>query len=518
LADGVWLRRQNTRLFDSLEDEPLTEYPVIKDHGGSVAPLWIRVDVPGDAKAGEYRGAITVEADGAEPQQVPLVVDVKDWTLPPKRDYHTMMDYIQSPESLAMAYKVPLWSDEHFKLLDRTFSLLADIGCKTVFITAIRRTHFGNEHAMLRWSFDEELNLTPDFTIVEKYLDVARKHMGDIPAVIFCCWEPAESAGHADLSGKRIADKKILITAVDPETGEVSPQTGPSWGTREAKAFWAKANKGMLAVLKERGLEKSLLYGLIGDARPSKQAMDDITTGVKNAEWAVHSHFRCEKWQGYKVRLGSALWGIRVHRPDPSQALGFGWADDWWLTVCARALSQGSSPLMCRTIAEMWMGGWEPQSPRLFLGGVSGVSRVGADFWRVAGGRTLAGRYPESCWGQLNLNNFMTAVLSKGRKGAIPTVRSEQFRENIQELEARIFLEKVWLDPASDRVVGAETVRRIRSLLDERIRLYLNPSGTWFISSGWAERNGELFELAGEVANKYGDKKPNPNLKSRNKR
>ena len=83
-----------------------------------------------------------------------------------------------------MAYKVPLWSDKHFALLGETFSLLSKLGGKTLYITCIRRTHFGNEHAMVRWTRDDEGDLKPDFTIVEKYLDTAMKSMGKIPGII----------------------------------------------------------------------------------------------------------------------------------------------------------------------------------------------------------------------------------------------------------------------------------------------------------------------------------------------
>ncbi|MCX7806656.1 MAG: hypothetical protein N3A38_15940, partial [Planctomycetota bacterium] len=336
---------------DMLEDAPLAEYAVDPRRGVSFAPVWLRVRVPADATPGEYLGAIRVEAGNAAARDIPVSLYVANWTLPPIGEYHTMMDYIQSPESLAMAYNVPMWSEEHFRLLDRTFGLLNEIGCKTLFITAVRRTHFGNEHAMLRWIADDEGELTPDFSIVEKYLDAAVRRLGRIPAIIFCCWEPAESAGHADLGGGRIWDKKILITVVDPKTGALFPRTGPAWGTPEAAAFWKKATDGFIALLRKRGLEKSLLFGLIGDARPSKQAMDDITAGVDKAavRWAVHSHFRCENWQGYKIGLGSALWGMGVGFVDPSQGLGFGWnspkSSQWWLTVCARGFSEGSTPV-----------------------------------------------------------------------------------------------------------------------------------------------------------------------------
>ena len=41
---------------------------------------------------------------------------------------------------------------------------------------------------------------------------------------------------------------------------------------------------------------------------------------------------------------------------------------------------------------------------------------------------TLAGRYPESYWGQLNLNFCISYLLGRGPRGALPTVRSEALR------------------------------------------------------------------------------------------
>ncbi len=523
LADGRPAGRGAPPGFDSLEDEPLEKYPVHSAHGGSLAPLWIRVRVPANAAPGAYQGSITVSAEGVKPQQVPLIVQIESWTLPPVQKFHTMMDYVQSPESVAATYKVPMWSDEHFKQLDRTFSLLAEIGCKTLYITAIRRTHWGNEHAMIRWTMDDDGNVEPDFSIAERYLATAVKRLGKIPGIILNSWEPAESAGHALGAARQIMDKRILITVLDPETGRLSPQVGPAWGTPEAKEFWKQCNEGFMALLKKRGLEDSLMFGLIGDARPTKQAMNDATTGVKNAKWAVHSHFRVEKWQGYTSGMSTALWGIRLHTVWPPR-YGFGWASSWWLALYARQMYMSTAPVIYRTMIERWVGARRSGGPRLVFGdGCMGLGRIGADFWRMRDSRgnlrgTLAGRYPESSWGQLRLDNSITAILAKGKHGAIPSVRSEQFRENLQEIEARVYLEKVWLDPASDEIIGAEKVARIRSLLDDRIRIANNPSETWFVGSGWAERNRQLFALAGEAAAKYGDREPKPNLKDRNQR
>ena len=114
-----------------------------------------------------------------------------------------------------------------------------------------------------------------------------------------------------------------------------------------------------------------------------------------------------------------------------------------------------------------------------------------------------AGRYPESYWGQLNLNYCIPYVLGRGKQGPVATARSEAFRENVQETQARITIERALLDEDARAALGTDLAARCRKVLDERIRMCLSARGegsVWFVSSGWAQRTKELFRLAGEVS------------------
>jgi hypothetical protein len=516
--------------FDSLEESPPAEVPVFKEQGGSVQPIWITVTVPADAKPGDYSGTVTVGAEGQPALSVPLALRVVDWTLPDFRNFSSAMDLIQSPESVAMAYDVPMWSEAHFKLLDKSFSLLSPLAAKTLYVTGIRRTHFGNEHAMIRWSRGADGELSPDFSVLEKYLDVATKHLGKIPGVILYIWEPLNYGTNLHAGEGKTQDRNIFVTVVDPATGALSEAEGPAWGTDACKAFWKKLTDGIQPVLKKRGLENSMMLGLIGDFRPTKQAMDDIGNGLPGAKWAVHSHFYLDKWQGHAIGLSNALWGIGVQPMDPSLGYSFGWSNPFWLSYYPRDMKRGSTLVAYRSVLENWMGalllvGSEGR-PFVHKGnGPRGVGRIGADFWGVlkdGNGRirgSLAGRYPEQSWGQLNLNFCIPYVLGKGREGPVATVRSEAFREGLQESEARIYIEKALLDDGARGLLGDDLLKRCRQALDERIRLCVNndpvgDSEPWFISSGWNERSEALFGLAGEVARKYGGREPQPNLKN----
>ncbi|MFW6152279.1 MAG: glycoside hydrolase domain-containing protein, partial [Verrucomicrobiota bacterium] len=513
--------------FDSLDEIPPAEVPTGGKYGRSVQPIWLTVRVPADAGTGSYEGMATITAEGIEPHRVKLKVNVSGYRLPPSKEFPGRMDLIQSPESVAMAYDVPLWSDKHFALLDKSFALVGGVGGKTLYITCIRRTHFGNEHAMVRWTRDENFELQPDFTIVEKYLDTAIKHLGRVPGVILYCWEPPHSQGHAGGTGRtgKIHDKPILYTLYDPETGEYTGARGPAWGTPEAKEFWKKLTDGIQPVLEKRGLKDSMLFGLAGDHRPTKQAMDDICNGVKDAEWAIHSHYLCGEWQGYKMGMFIALWGISCGPADPSQGYAFGWSNPRWLAYYPRKMSLKSSLTEYRCMLEAWIGARNSKWPSIATRrGPKGLGRLGADFWEVmkdSRGRargTLAGRYPESAWGQLNLNFGVPRIFGIGKEGPVATARSEAFRSSTQEIEARVYLEKVWLDSKAPQIIGEDMVKEIRSLLDERIRVVNiaqrrgDVSRACFISSGWKDRNQRLFDLAAEVQKKYGKKQPDPDL------
>ncbi len=526
VCDGAPSRRRGGPKgfsFDSLEEVAPKEVKRTNKAGQVIQPVWIRVKVPKDAKAGDYSGKVTISAAGAGPVAVTVNLKVVDYTLPDPVKYHGHLDIVQSPESVALAYGVKMWSKKHLALLDKTFAILGEMGQKTLYISAVRRTHFGNEHATVRWFKDKKGELQPNFDNVEKYLAVATRHLGKVPGVVFYCWEPVSSMGHASGTGgaARTSDRPVKYTLWDPKTSKLKKRTGPAWGTPESKKFWKKFTDGVQPVLKKHGMEKSMLFGLIGDARPTKMAMDDITNGVKNANWAVHSHHYAASWQGYNIGMGIALWGIHLNICDPQQGHGFGWKADRWLMYYPREFNMHSSLAEQRYKMEMWMGAFSTfelkhKRKRRYA---CGLGRIGGDFWRVlkdARGRlrsTLAGRYPESYWGQLNLNYCIPYILGKGKNGPLPTVRSEAFREGNQDVEVRVFVEKAIEMPEHRAKLGEDLAKRIRTHLDARIRLANRYGGARKdhksgsvkeVALDWQKKNEKLYKLASEVAKKLG--------------
>ena len=531
--------------FLELEDFPPAEISTptgrkVPAGSGAVQPVWVTVRVPAEAKSGDYTGTVTVSADGQDAVDVPLKLRVVDWRMPAPEDFkHSFLEFIQSPESQSMHYKVEMWSDKHWKLLDRTFKLLGEVGNKVVYITAQERTHFGNPHSMIRYVKvgDGPYDYRPDFSIAEKYLDLALKHQGKMPVIGLYIWRSPWKSGAFAGAGPR-GDSKILITVKDPKTGLLSSAEGPAWGTPECVTFWKPVIEGMKSICAERGVGASLMMGQSGDYTPSDTALADLAAaGGEDLLWIHHSHVtRTElggmgsqptgkrKWnrikeaKKYPVGMASRAWGGDGKHIDPDFGRGYGWKNRLrpWRTVTREKFHNHPLPSLRVRLEAMVTNIIHPKRTSGKKDyGTHGIGRMGADFWNVLGNKRkvpLCGRYPENAWGQLKLSYCAQHFLMPGRDGAIGTAPLEMFRESSQEIEARVFIEKALEDKTRNALLGEELATRARSILDDRVRLAIRSTTLGgrdqraILAMSVQECSEQLYGLVAEVARKLADK------------
>lgn len=496
LADGP--RSGNAACFETLAPQVPATVAVDKT-GGAVQPLWLNLRVPADAQPGLYTGAVTISADGAAPVEVPLRLNVCDWNMPPAQKFASHVGLVQSPESVALQYNVELWSDRHWQLMDKSFELMGQLGADCVFLPLIRHTHFGNEHSMVRWIRQTDGGFKHDFSLVEKYLDMAIKHLGKPEVVCLYCWEMV--TGHAYLGNAGKAGKGMAFTILDPASGKLEEAEGPKWGTPEVRAFWQPVMDGCREILKKRGLEKSMMIGTAGDWRPNKDAVEDLKAVAPSAPWVLQSHSFADNLSGVPVGYACDVWNS-PWISDPAVKRLYGWQYPFVRATFPRAGSSTVGNLIVASPPAQYFVSLEGMQ----AAGIRGFGRVGADFWNVLGrdkNRPISGCFPESGWAQLNLDNAATFVVTPGPDGALPTVRFEMIRAAAQQVEARIFIEKALLDPASRAKLGEERSARVQKLLDERTQaiIYATRNGwLWFLSSGWQARDDALFTAVAEVA------------------
>jgi len=498
--------------------------------GKAIVAVWITFDLPKTIQHGTYKGKLAVTAGRKRSFAVPITLHVADWSLPDPSEYRTFVELVQSPESVAMQYGVRPWSDRHFKLLAESLKWMGRVGNKTTYIHLIGQTNQGNAETMVRW-LRTPRGYVHDFSIVDKYLDVVTEHVPNPKAVCLYVWDTYLEGGlgsgrpddgvlrHEPEATRRQRQehqgKGPLVTVVD-RTKKLSTEALPSYTDPASKELWRPLLEGLQSRLSDRGMSGAMVLGMVTDVRPSKEVVDFFGELLPDMKWMRRGHMRISDVHGASLalQLGPSYnkWAYDLN---PGGSL-HGWNGRKWrypgLSVhFPRGHRNYISRCVYRLIGEVNIAG----SQRGFGG-------YGADFWRVVKDKrgrargTLAARYPKTSWRNLNISN---TLLAPGPNGALPTARYQMMKEGVQECEARILIEQALLDEDSQNKLGSELVRRCRNVLDERIAVMKSKmTGSWaysgfhwetkkleypeFIDSGWAERAGKLFDLAGEVARK----------------
>jgi hypothetical protein len=419
---------------------------------------------------------------------------------------------------------VPFWSDEHFKLLGESYRWLGSIGCDTLFVHLIERTNLGNAESIVRWKRRKSAGAAPatngkglpkitlethepDFTALDRYLDVALEHLVDPPVICLYAWDNyCGTMYHGSASGSHnVKPRPARVTELLPG-GKTRSAQGPNYkDVDEAAAFWKPVAEHVHAYLKKRKLEKSLMIGLSHDSWAAKFVVDTWKKVLPKSPWCFEGHPRPGQHYGVPVQWCCTVWSARWQ---PPKGMIGGWQikqigchfdrDNWRLDAQSQLLSHGHLA---------------PE--KNISGGQRGFGRMSADLWPVLksghshigrGWKTLSisARYPESGWGACNLRQ--NPFLKPGPKGALSTGRLEMIRDGLQECEARIFIESALFDAATRAKLGADLEKRCRRLLKLRRSLIGQSSGVMgaivFLGSGRQERVRQLYALAGEVAKK----------------
>jgi len=547
--------------LDILLESPPAEVVVRKNR--ALVGVWVTVTVPEEAKAGLYRGQLTVQAEGLPPRKIPVELTVADWPMPSPQGWRTWIEMIQSPDTLALEYGVPLWSDRHWTMIARSFQLMRPTGSRVVYIPLLRNTNQGNAESMVRWVRQKDGSFKPDYAIMEKYLDLAQEHLGDLKLVVFYAWDtylvlsyrkqsfverptaPGQAQQRWDMR-----QQGLTVTMLDEKTGKAEPGGLPLYTTPGSRALWQPVYAELRKRMKRRGLEDAMALGMVTDLEPSKEEIAFLQEVSGGLSWISHSHFR----RTYKKPSpNTALKGIAdiryeahatlTYQVNPDKGRLHGWQVPELRAHLDRFGVLNGSPLRVRQMPQLDITG--PQR---------GLGRLGGDFWRAIrdnrGRRagTAFARYPENHWRGLNISS---CFLAPGPDGPAGTSRLENLREGVQECEARILIESALLDAQRKQRLGPDLAKRAQAVLNEHQRAmwrsiwanqeHLEIMGAisgrstheaiwgalkragiklpgfwdgqargmrsdenrkgidWFVGSGWKQRNKQLYAIAAEV-------------------
>ena len=492
--------------------------PAVAGAIGVIQPVWLTVKVPRNARAGIYSGTMKVVAEGGKLHVVPVRMKViGDWVAPDPFDFKTWVAAHESPDSVAMQYNVPLWSKEHWRHLDRVYSLLTTVGLKDIHLPLIAKTHLCNEQSMVRWIRKADGSYDHDFSVFKRYLDVAVKHLGKVPVVCIQIYDYGFRTNH-----KNARPVNVRVTELDPATGKVSDFTPPAWGTPESLKFWKPVIKEIRRILAERGLEKSMMFGMGSNNTVKAECINDLKTLAPDIPWVNRTHYyaanvgqgRSRQPVGFTANVGPV---IGVYWDPAAGKSHYAWRNPSMVVHFPR---QGnvSGTVFQKTLA----------SYRIFAEGIQlshgqrykshssvhGIGHIGVDYWPVMKGprgraKSMSGRYV--FWHSLGLDQVIQSIVSPGAKGAVPSPRLQLMRESLQEAEARIFVQDSLLDKDKAARLGDALAKRCRKICDQRTQLFRYISafsglGTredcfrTFSRRAWEAHSEKLYQAAGDVA------------------
>jgi hypothetical protein len=533
----------NMARFDGLLEQPPAEVAVqniavpkkaILPEGfgtpapGAVQPVWVTVRVPADAAAGEYAGKVAVQADGLARTEIPLRLVVHDWKVPDPRDFTVHHNIWQSHESVAVYYKVPLWSDRHFELMGRSLALMKEVGGKLCVLHLINEAFcMGNSQSMVRWVKQADGTYTHDYAVFDRYLDLYEKTCGKPGLVILSVWGRGADGDRTMSFGKEIdmpayaRRPRHKVMLLDPATGKVEPMDQPPYGTPESVAFWKPVLTGVRERLVKRGWFDVTALGSGDDAVPLPKTIAGFREIWPDGKWHSISHtnptaYKALEGASAPVVYSEHVWAAgHLYNPDVKgryKGYPMPWERgaariEWGFPrtgICFVDFLYDSSPLAT----------WRYASEASVQGDLNGIGRFGADFWPVIYKKSRD-RYEDITQTEFNLGpNYSTlALLAPGPDGAIASERFEMFRESVQSTEAVICIRKAM----AGGKLGADLAKRCAALLDERARQYLKATlirkqagdvYDWKVMEavGWQEREDRLYTTAAEVVKATGGK------------
>jgi len=499
----------NFPYYDVLNERPPRE-------PASVLPVWLTVHIPATARPGTYSGTLNVGA-----VRLPVELHAGKWQCPEPAEWTAHAGLLQSPETLAAYYKVPLWSDEHWALVAKSFRFMGALGCRDLFITALARNHFGQEHALIRFTKADGV-YAPDFRLLDRYLATYVANACRPQSLIVYAWDPRQRQ-------RRSGDRGPTVSVWSD--GTLVPEDLSPLGAAGSEKTWKAVMDGIRRRAAKLGVADERIYvGCGSDRRPRESTVAFFRKIAPYARWALFTHGRADGNPDQQdiVRDGSMVLehGMEVgyyEYPEspalPSDldgALVGGWNMPFPKYVLPRDYLYLYSPLkQWRNFAEgttvSARKGWPGHNAS-----AAGFTRLGVDYWPLGEGprrRYLLNSYHPN-WGNMYRATGM-AFTAPGPDGPLGTARFEMLREGMQELEARITIERALL---GGRINGA-LAENCRALLIKRARTrwkggrFIAGQGHsyrsqeerhWGVSPDWQEDVAALFELAGEVVETVG--------------
>ena len=271
--------------YDVLYNEPATDTDLL--------PVWLTAKIPAEIAPGQYVGTLSIGS-----RDLPVELTVCKWICPAPRKWVTHVGVLSSPETLAKHYKVELWSQEHWALIEEQLQFLGGLGNDDLWLSVFSRNQWGHETSWITYK-EKDGQYQPDLGIVSKYLELYAKHVGQPHALILEIWNSTRYA-----SKKRIKQTQMDIL-VDGQYRNV-----PLAGFEGSEKVFKPVLQGLRRLVVKLGWsEDIIMIGCADDMRPTEQVIDFFRKHSPYTRWAIWTHGRGDSppWQGRLILDGMEI-------------------------------------------------------------------------------------------------------------------------------------------------------------------------------------------------------------------
>ncbi len=170
--------RKNKAEWDSTLVADVIDHvtPALDIKANTTQPVWVSVKVPTEhIIKGMYRGTVTVKEGEKVLAELPLVINVKNRTLPAPSEWAFHLDLWQNPYSVARYYNVEPFSQEHFDLMRPIMQRYADAGGKVITASIMHKPWNGQTYdpfeSMVTWMKKVDGSWMYDFSVFDKWVE-----------------------------------------------------------------------------------------------------------------------------------------------------------------------------------------------------------------------------------------------------------------------------------------------------------------------------------------------------------
>lgn len=166
----------------SLSADMLDNIDCIDIPAKTVRPVWITLHIPDMVAAGDYKGKLTVFAEGKKSDELNIELTVQDRVLPPPSQWAYHLDLWQHPSAVARVQNLKVWSEEHFAAMKPLYKMLADAGQKVITVN-LNKDPWNNQcfyryEDMIVWTKNTDETWSYDYTIFDKWVQFMMDEVG----------------------------------------------------------------------------------------------------------------------------------------------------------------------------------------------------------------------------------------------------------------------------------------------------------------------------------------------------